>query len=106
MIVAIDHHQAGADSGKLRQQIVVCRSVRGGEDDAIDLPAAEHLELRTFLIGIFAELHNSKPYPRTLATGSMPEMIFDEKRVHQIGMTMPMVWVRRSVRLRATALRW
>ena len=75
MIVAIDHHDCRAESCQLPQQILVRRTVHRREDDAVDLAAAQHLELGALFPGSSPELHSSNPYPRTLATGSIPAMI-------------------------------
>ena len=48
IIVAIDHHEAGAVRVQILQHLGVADALRRGEDDAVDLPAVQQLQLRPF----------------------------------------------------------
>ena len=52
MIVTIDHHNRGAVLHQVLQDVGIAGSVRRGHDDAVDLTAVEHFELRALLAWI------------------------------------------------------
>ena len=85
MIVAIDHHEAGAVLGQLLQQVGVAGAVRRREHDAVDLPAAQHLELRSLFARILAGAAQEQPVAAHAGDRLDARDDLDEERVHQIG---------------------
>jgi hypothetical protein len=80
-------------------------SVRRGDHHAVDLTAAQHLELGALLVRILSRTAQQQAVAALAGDRFDAGDDLDEERVHQIGITMPSVWVRRRLRLRATALR-
>ena len=102
VVVTIDHHQPAAERLQILQQLALPDALA----DAMTTPSTWRernisSSARSFFVS--AEQHRSNPHRGRhdrFDTGHD----LDEERVHQIGMTTPSVLVRRSVRLRATAL--
>ena len=85
MVVAIDHHHRGTEAGELSQQILVLGAVRGGEHDAVDLAAAQHLELGALFGGVLARAAQQQAVAADAGNRLDAGDDLDEKRVHQIG---------------------
>ncbi len=85
MIVAIDHHDRGADARQLPQQILIRIAVHGREDDAVDLTAAQHLELGALFRHILARAAQQQPVSAHARHRLNARDDLDEKRMHEIG---------------------
>ena len=107
VIVAIDHDQPDALGGQALQQVGVARGVGRRQDDAVHLALPKHLDFLALLARILVRAAEQQAVAARLrAIDSMPATISTKNECIRSGMTMPSVWVRRSVRLRATALGW
>ena len=85
MIVAVDHHEADPKRRQALQQVGVAGGVDGGEDDAVDLPLAEHLDLGALLGGVLVGAAEQQPVAARARDRLEAGDDLDEERVHQVG---------------------
>ena len=85
VIVAVDHHDRGAESRQLPQQILVRRAVHRREHDAVDLPAAQHLELGALFRRVLTRAAQQQSVAAHARNRLDARDDLDEERVHQIG---------------------
>ena len=85
MVVAVDHHHGRAEAGQLPQQVLVGRTVHGREHDAVNLSAAQHLELGALLGRILARAAQQQPVAADARHRLDARDDLDEERMHQIG---------------------
>jgi hypothetical protein len=85
VIVPIDHHEGGPLLGQLLQQAGDPRAVRRREDDAVDLAAAQHLELRLLFLRVLAGAAQQQSISARAGHRLDAGDDLDEERVHQVG---------------------
>ena len=85
MIVAVDHHDGGAESSQLPQQVLIRGTVHRREDDAVDLAAAQHLEFCPLFRRVLARAAQQQSIAARACDRLDARDDLDEKRVHQIG---------------------
>jgi hypothetical protein len=85
VIVAIDHDHRGAVLNQVLQDVGVARSGRRGDDDAVDLAAAEHRELGPLLVRILAGAAEQQAVAANARHRLDAGDDFHEEGVHQVG---------------------
>ena len=85
VIVAVDHHDLDAEAGQVAEQVRIAGGVRRRQHDPVDLPLAQHVELRALLLRVLVRAAEQQAVAARADGGLETGDDFHEEGGHQVG---------------------